>query len=70
MRNRYLLLADVLAVALAAWAAFAFRFGWLFLDFRAEFPLFFAVALVAKISVLSGSAFTAATGGMPDSGTC
>lgn len=49
MRNRYLLLADVLVLSLAAWGAFALRFGWLFFDQRPEFPLFFVVALPTKI---------------------
>lgn len=49
MRNRYLLVADVVVVAVAVYAAFAFRFGWLFIDFRSEFPVFFATALVTKI---------------------
>jgi len=54
MRNRYLLLADVLAVLLAAWAAFAFRFGWLFLEARQEFPLFVVAALIIKMSAFLG----------------
>jgi FlaA1/EpsC-like NDP-sugar epimerase len=51
MRNRYLLLADVLAISLAAWGAFAFRFGWLFFDVRPEFSLFFIVALPTKLAL-------------------
>lgn len=50
MKNRYLLLADVAVVILAAWAAFAFRFGWFFSEERAEFLPFLAVALVTKIA--------------------
>jgi FlaA1/EpsC-like NDP-sugar epimerase len=50
MRNRYLLVADVAAIATAAYAAFGFRFGWLFLEARPEFPLFFVTALVTKVS--------------------
>ncbi len=49
MRNRYLLVADVLAVMLAAWAAFAFRFGWLFNESRPEFVPFLIIAVVVKI---------------------
>ncbi len=49
MRNRYLLVADVLAIALAAWAAFAFRFGWLFNEERPEFVPFLIIAVVIKI---------------------
>lgn len=49
MRNRYLLIADVLAISLAAWAAFAFRFGWLFFDARPEFAPFLLAAVAIKI---------------------
>ncbi len=49
MRNRYLLVADILAVILAAWAAFAFRFGWLFNESRPEFVPFLIIAVVIKI---------------------
>ncbi len=49
MRNRYLLVADTLAVMLAAWAAFAFRFGWLFSEERPEFIPFLLIAVVIKI---------------------
>ena len=51
MRNRYVLLADVLAVGLAAAGAFAVRFGWLFLDERSEFWWFLGAAIVVKMSV-------------------
>lgn len=50
MRNRYLLAADIAAIALAAWAAFAFWFGWLFFDTRPEFVPFLLIALVTKVS--------------------
>jgi len=50
MRNRYLLVADVLAVMLAAWAAFAFWFGWFFTDTRPEFLPFLILAVVIKTS--------------------
>lgn len=49
MRNRYLLAADIAAIVLAAWAAFAFRFGWLFTDSRPEFFFFLVSAVVVKI---------------------
>jgi FlaA1/EpsC-like NDP-sugar epimerase len=51
MRNRYVLLADVLAVAIAATGTFVLRFGWLFLDERREFPWFLGAAVVVKICV-------------------
>lgn len=51
MRNRYLLVADVLAVMLAAWAAFAFWFGWFFSETRPEFIPFLILAVGFKISV-------------------
>jgi FlaA1/EpsC-like NDP-sugar epimerase len=50
MRNRYILLADLLAIMLAAWLAFAFRFGWLFTETRPEFSAFLVLAVVVKIS--------------------
>jgi len=50
VRNRYLLVADALAVMLAAWAAYAFRFGWLFTEERPEFLPFLCLAVVIKIS--------------------
>ena len=42
MRNRYLFIADALAISVAACAAFGVRFGWLFLEFRPEFVPFLA----------------------------
>lgn len=49
MRNRYLLLADLVAVLIAAWAAFAFRFGWDLRDERAEvFVPFVVLAVLIK----------------------
>ncbi len=50
MRNRYLLVGDLLAIMLAAWAAFGLRFGWLFLDFRHEFYPFLVAAVVVKLA--------------------
>jgi hypothetical protein len=49
MRNRYLFVADILAALLAAWGAFAFRFGWLFADERPEFVPFLLTAIVIKV---------------------
>ena len=54
IRNRYVLAADVVALALAAWGAFALRFGWLFLSSRAEFTLFLLCAVLVKIPVFYG----------------
>lgn len=50
MRNRYLLAADVVAIVLAAWAAFAFRFGWLFNEERPEFVPFVLAAIFLKLT--------------------
>ena len=44
MRNRYILLGDLILVALAAYGAFALRFDWLFYEYRAEFVPFLVVA--------------------------
>lgn len=54
VRNRYLLAADILAVVGAAWVAFAFRFGWLFLAEREEFARFVVAAVVIKVAVYLG----------------
>jgi FlaA1/EpsC-like NDP-sugar epimerase len=51
MRNRYVMAADLAAVMLAAWAAFAFRFGWFFADDRTEFLPFLLCAIIIKLSV-------------------
>ena len=53
-RNRYVLFADILAVALAAWCAFALRFGWMFMGTRPEFVLFVSAAIVVKVLVFQG----------------
>jgi FlaA1/EpsC-like NDP-sugar epimerase len=50
MRNRYLLAADLVAILFAAWAAFAFKFGWLFTDERPEFVPFLLLAVVIKVT--------------------
>jgi len=54
MRNRYLFLADALAISVAAGAAFGVRFGWLFLEFRPEFVPFLAATVVVKLSTFYG----------------
>ena len=51
MRNRYVLFADILSVALAAFGAYAIRFGWFFIDGNPEFVLFLGLAIAAKIPV-------------------
>src|SRR5687767_10939499 len=51
MRNRYLLLSDVPIVAMAAHAAFALRFDWLFPRPRPEFIPFLIAALLLKPTV-------------------
>src|SRR6476646_8126844 len=48
MRNRYVLLADVPLIAIAAVAAFAVRFDWRFYDQRPEFPAFVIAAMIVK----------------------
>ena len=50
MRNRYLFIVDVLAIMLAAWSAFAFRFGWLFTESRPEFIPFLLIAVGVKVT--------------------
>ncbi|HEV3140101.1 MAG TPA: hypothetical protein VGY57_06275, partial [Vicinamibacterales bacterium] len=52
MRNRYVLLADLPIVVLAALGAFVLRFDWLFPRFRRDFILFAAAALIVKPIVL------------------
>jgi FlaA1/EpsC-like NDP-sugar epimerase len=54
MRNRYLLLCDVPIVAIAAYAAFALRFDWLFPLHRPEFVPFLVAALIIKPGVFLG----------------
>lgn len=50
MRNRYILLADLPLIAIAAFGAFALRFDWLFYYSRAEFlPYLIAVLLFKPI---------------------
>src|SRR5438034_2515667 len=54
MRNRYVLLADLPIVVLAALGAFVLRFDWLFQNFRRDFLLYAAAALLVKPVVLYG----------------
>ena len=49
MRNRYILLGDVLLIALAAFGAFALRFDWRFYLERHEFLPYLALALAVKL---------------------
>lgn len=49
-RSRYVLVADVAAIAIAAWTAFALRFGWLFMETRREFLVFLLAAIVIKVA--------------------
>lgn len=49
MRNRYILLGDILLIALAAFGAFALRFDWRFYLVRHEFTPYLALALVVKL---------------------
>ncbi len=51
MRNRYVLLADILLVPIVAFAAFALRFDWRFYTEREEFLSYVAAALVVKPTV-------------------
>jgi FlaA1/EpsC-like NDP-sugar epimerase len=48
MRNRFVLLADLPLIALAAFGAFALRFDLFFFSYREEFPRFLIATLVVK----------------------
>jgi len=48
VRNRYLLLADLVLFALAALGAFVLRFDWFFQHFQQEFFLYILVAMIVK----------------------
>lgn len=48
MRNRYVLLADLCLIPIAASAAFALRFEWRFYEVRPEFQSYVLAALVIK----------------------
>jgi FlaA1/EpsC-like NDP-sugar epimerase len=56
MRNRYILIADLLVFVLAALGAFVLRFDWFFPHFQREFVVYATVAVIAKpiIFYLSG----------------
>ena len=54
MRNRYVFLTDLVAIASAAFGAFVLRFDWLFFQHRPEFPVFVAAALVIKPAIFYG----------------
>ena len=56
MRNRYILLADIALIAVAASAAFTARFDWAFYSTRPEFLpyLFAAVVIKPLVFVFSG----------------
>ena len=54
MRNRYVLLFDIVLVILAAAGAFSLRFTWVFLPEHQEFWLFLGMALAVKIPVFLG----------------
>ena len=51
MKNRYILLLDVVLVALAAFAAFTARFDWAFYQHRPEFVPYLIAALIIKPAV-------------------
>jgi FlaA1/EpsC-like NDP-sugar epimerase len=48
LRNRYLLLADLPLITVAAFGAFALRFDWEFLSYRPEFSIYLLAALIIK----------------------
>ena len=48
MRNRYILLGDLILIVLAAFGAFALRFEWRFYESRAEFVPFLVAAVLIK----------------------
>jgi FlaA1/EpsC-like NDP-sugar epimerase len=48
IRNRHILVVDLILVAVAAFGAFALRFDWLFLQYRPEFTSYLVAALVLK----------------------
>jgi len=51
MRNRFVLVADLFAIAVAAIGAFVLRFDWYFLSHRPEFSSFIGSALLIKPAV-------------------
>ena len=54
MRNRYVFLADVVAIGSAVLGAWVLRFDWRFFQYRPEFPVFLAAALVIKPAIFYG----------------
>jgi FlaA1/EpsC-like NDP-sugar epimerase len=48
VRNRYILVADLVLIAVSAWGAYVLRFDWLFALHRAEFPIYLATVIVVK----------------------
>src|SRR5262245_3526284 len=54
IRNRYVLAADVVVIAIAAWIAFALRFGLFFMAAHSEFWLFTFTAIAVKVVVFHG----------------
>src|SRR5258708_7703089 len=48
MRNRYILLADLCLIPIAAFAAFALRFDWMFYTVRHDFPQSVLAAVLIK----------------------
>ena len=53
MRNRFILLADLPLIAIAAFGAFALRFDWVFVRHRPEFLGFVLAVLILKPIVFS-----------------
>src|SRR5438034_1175416 len=51
MKNRYVLLADLPLIVIAAFGAFAVRFDWRFYETRPEFALYVLVALLIKPAI-------------------
>src|SRR5919202_3629552 len=51
MRNRYVLLADLLAFVIAVFAAFGLRFDWYFFQHRPEFVPYVVAAPLIKAAV-------------------
>ena len=51
MRNRFVFVSDVAAVAIAAFGAFVLRFDWWAVQYRSEFPVFIATALIVKPAI-------------------
>jgi FlaA1/EpsC-like NDP-sugar epimerase len=51
LRNRYVVVADALMLGVAAWTAFALRFGLFFMALAPEFRVFLAASIFIKITV-------------------